>query len=108
MVAECVYCEFEVEYMEKAPELRDEKAWKEASYDHALGCEWIATRAHRLPSDKSDARLTHAGLDKLIDEALLTNNPALARACVDARANLAYYKSIVALALHDADALRGT
>lgn len=103
----CAYCGFVVGE-QSAPALRDTSAWQLLGHKHAFDCEWIATRAHRLSSDKSDVRLSNDGLDKLLDEALLVGDTKLAEACVSAFNGSAYHTSIVALALHDADALRAT
>ena len=103
----CVYCGFVVGE-QSSPALRDTSAWQLLGHQHAFDCEWIATRAHRLPSVSSDARLSDDGLDKLLDEALAAGDTKLAEACVSALNGSAYHTSIVALALHDADALRGT
>jgi hypothetical protein len=46
----CIYCDQEIP-LEKATEVpspSDDAAWERLAEDHAPGCEWIATRAHRL------------------------------------------------------------
>jgi hypothetical protein len=55
----CVYCENYVLVIDQdtrfsepcdiVPEVDDDEAWEERSLWHLPGCEWIETRAHRLP-----------------------------------------------------------
>lgn len=46
-VSICAYCTATVPADEGVPALRDDAAWTALGADHAEGCEWIATRAHR-------------------------------------------------------------
>jgi hypothetical protein len=44
-VATCIYCNRDVR--EIVPPLGDDAAWAALATEHAEGCEWITTRAHR-------------------------------------------------------------
>ena len=47
----CICCNAEVPGCEdcpNAPPVDDDDAWDELAADHAVDCEWILTRAHRL------------------------------------------------------------
>lgn len=50
-VVECAYCQRMVSAAahehNQAPSADDDTAWDELAAEHAEGCEWIATRAHR-------------------------------------------------------------
>lgn len=46
----CIYCDREVSTVD-APAVDDDGAWDElANTEHGATCEWILTRAHRLPA----------------------------------------------------------
>jgi hypothetical protein len=45
-LAECVYCGRDAELV-PVPAVDDDDAWEALAADHAPGCEWIRTRAHR-------------------------------------------------------------
>ena len=54
---ECIYCNADVDAVdedERPPEVDDDGAWAALAVQHAAGCEWIETRAHRL--DKAEGR----------------------------------------------------
>lgn len=44
----CAYCEQLVADRTVVPEPADDDTWETLSREHYDGCEWIATRAHRL------------------------------------------------------------
>lgn len=46
----CAYCRADVRGCGDcaAPPAEDDEAWTELAAEHAPGCEWVATRAHRL------------------------------------------------------------
>ncbi len=47
---ECLYCGAEVLGCQEcpgAPPADDSEAWAELATEHAPGCEWVITRAHR-------------------------------------------------------------
>lgn len=48
-MSDCIYCNAEVADETRVPALDDEDAWQELAREHATDCEWILTRAHRLP-----------------------------------------------------------
>lgn len=55
MTTECAYCSRDVTAVDLTPPaLHDDLAWENLATEHALGCEWVATRAHRF-DDKEAA-----------------------------------------------------
>lgn len=46
--AECAYCGATHTPSAEVPALHDDAAWTALAAEHGTGCEWIATRAHRL------------------------------------------------------------
>ena len=47
----CIYCDREVKTIDP-PAVDDDAAWDQlANEGHGATCEWIQTRAHRLPAD---------------------------------------------------------
>src|SRR5690606_15831094 len=50
-VLSCAYCGHEHPYDPTVPDEGDDAAWEAKAGDHAEGCEWIATRAHRRAAD---------------------------------------------------------
>jgi len=45
----CVYCGVEIDGGEPdPPDVDDDESWAELAKVHADGCEWVATRAHRM------------------------------------------------------------
>ncbi len=44
---ECAYCGQMVKTVE-APSAGDDEAWAAIAEEHADGCEWVETRAHRI------------------------------------------------------------
>jgi len=57
----CVYCDTLQADRTIVPDI-DDDAWRSLAPLHAVGCEWIATRAHRV----SDGRAAHLASD--VDE----------------------------------------
>lgn len=47
---ECAYCLADVRAGVAIPALDDEGAWRALATEHQPGCEWIETRAHRIPA----------------------------------------------------------
>jgi len=45
----CYYCARDVTESDSVPGVNDYESWEELSRYHAEDCEWIRTRAHRLP-----------------------------------------------------------
>ncbi len=48
MNVECLYCGATVHEREIPPAVDDDNGWTQEAEQHAEGCEWVATRAHRL------------------------------------------------------------
>jgi hypothetical protein len=49
----CAYCDCEIpeEDLLTVPKASDDAEWERLAEQHAPGCEWIATRAHRRGSE---------------------------------------------------------
>lgn len=43
----CIYCD-ELSSDLSVPAVDDDEAWKTIALNHAPGCEWVETRAHRI------------------------------------------------------------
>lgn len=52
-MSECLYCNAELTADQDAPvpAISDDEGWGLLAEEHHAGCEWIATRAHRVEAD---------------------------------------------------------
>lgn len=49
----CAYCGATIKQRDNLPAfVDDDDAWRQRAKHHAPDCEWILTRAHRLPEDR--------------------------------------------------------
>jgi hypothetical protein len=44
----CIYCNHDVTVIDP-PAVDDDQSWADLAREHATDCEWVITRAHRLP-----------------------------------------------------------
>ena len=45
---ECIYCGYECDATDEAPDTDDDEAWASLAAEHDPDCEWVRTRAHRV------------------------------------------------------------
>ena len=52
MKEECIYCNAMVTPLAEVPMVNDD--WEAIAEEHAPGCEWVTTRAHRVNPETGD------------------------------------------------------